>query len=534
MVAIPLTSGAYEAAGLIANAQRSVNLYAEVNPKETSPNMPVTQYARPGNILLAGPPGASQTPQSMARTGPDPAAGRCLYCSTRGAADPDGDLYAVVGHDVYFVDPDFNFRQIGELAVPFGAGIESGVSPVFMADNGQTILVVDGSQNGYTIDIASHAFAPLTDPNYMGANRVDFLDSYLLMNVPGKNQFYSTPSEAVTPIDPLMIGIKTAWPDNVGAVIVVQREIYVLGPKKGEVWFNAGMFPFPFQLMPGVIVEWGIQAIYSACKMDVFAYWIASAPEGGYMAVKAGAQNFAERISTHAIEREWKTYPRVDDCIGSTYQIEGHQFVRFSFPTADKCWVYDALTAQWFEDLSIDQNGTFHRSRCTFTAFAYGRNLGLDYANGSLYEISQEAYTDAGMAVPWVRAFPHIVNELRYAQHPYFMADIQAGIMPDTTEGTPLPAGLGGDPGPQVPSGPRPAGPEDASVPVIHFRMSRDGGGTFGEYRSKRNMSAGNYRPKVRWRGLGLATDAVFELSSTAQMCPALNGAYIDPIPSAV
>lgn len=545
MVALPLTSGAYQAMALIANAQRSVNLFPEINPQETKPNMPVTQYVRPGLITLSGvgPPGGSVPAIAATRTGPTPAAGRCLYRSTQGITDPTGDLFAVVGYAVYYIDGDWNFYLLGHMqAAPLGSRMTQATTPVYMVDNGKTILIVDGSPHGYTIDIKTRAFAQFTDPNFLGSTRVDFLDSFILMNVPGKNEWYVTPPLELSPIDPLAIGVKTVWSDNVSVVISVQREAYVLGPEKGEVWYNAGSIPFSFQLLPGVIIEQGIQAPYSACKIDAFAYWIASAPEGGYMAVKAGAQNKALRISTHAIEHEWKTYPRVDDAVGSVYQIEGHIFVRFSFPTADKCWVYDTGTQQWFEDLSIDQNGVFHRARNTYCAFAYGKNLGLDFSNGTLYEINQEAFTDGGQAIPWTRSFPHVVNELKYVQHVLFMADVQGGVTEATQEAKPgtgalvLPRGLlpPGQGGPVVPPGPVPSPPEQPIVPVVNFRMSKDGGGTWGKTRTKRNLSSGHYRPKMRWRNLGIATDAVFELSSTAQMCPALNGGWIEPVPSQV
>ena len=245
------------------------------------------------------------------------------------------------------------------------------------------------------------------------------------------------------------------------------------------------------------------------------------------MAMRGGAQNIAQRISTHAIEVEWKSYPRVDDAIGSTYQIGGHSFYRITFPAADKTWAYDAATEQWWEDNSLDSNGVLHRARNTFTAFAYNRNLGLDWANGTLYEMTYAAKTDAGQPVPWVRSFPHIVNELRYVCHPLFMADLESGTQPATGETTqllsPWSAGFSSGFGPLT----------AVEAPMVALRMSQDGGYTFGKYRPKRNISSGRYRPPMRWRGNGIARDAVFELSSTAQMCAALNGAYIDPIPAA-
>jgi hypothetical protein len=452
-------------------------------------------------------------------TGPIAGPGRCLYRSSQGVADPNGDLFAVVGQNVYFIDPDWNFNLLGALLTPAG-------TPVSMADNGTDVLVVDNSPQGYDINIATKTFTQIGDPNFLGSTRADFVDSFIILNKPGTNQWYSTTSLAIQPFNALYVGVKTAWSDIVLCVVAIEREVFVFGPQKTDVWFNAGSVPFPFQLLPGVIIEQGCQAKYSPAKMDTFVYWLASSPEGGYMAMKAGSQNVAQRISTHAIEVEWKGYPKVDDAIGSVYQYGGHSFYRLTFPTADKTWVYDAATDQWWEDNWIDNNGVLHRARNTFTAFAYGRNVGLDWANGTLYEMTPSAVTDAGQPIPWIRGFPHIVNELKYVQHPYFMADVEAGVQPGTSEGThfvgPWSAGFSSGFGPLT----------EIGAPVVNFRMSKDGGYHFGKYRPKHNISSGHNRPKMRWRQLGIATDAVFELSSTAQMCGALNGGYIEPVPA--
>lgn len=503
---IPLTSGAYSAQSLIANAQRCVNLYPESNPKNTEPAMPVTHYPRPGlGQLGAGPP--------------SPAQGRCLYRSTRGTADPNGDLFAVVGQSVYFIDPDFKFNLIGQLQI-------AATTPVSMADNGQNIVVVDNSPHGYNITIGTKAFAVISDSNFLGSTRADFLDSFIILNNPGTNQWYSTLSEQIV-FNGLFIGIKTAWPDNVLCAVAIERQVFLFGPQKTEVWYNAGTVPFPFQLVPGVIVEQGCQAAYSPAKMDTFVYWLAAAPEGGYMVMRGGSQNIAQRISTHAIEAELKTYPRVDDAIGACYEIAGHSFYKLHFPMADRTWGYDAATEQWHEDNWVDTNGVLHRARNTFCAFAYGRNVGLDWSNGTLYEISAANLTDAGIPIPWIRSFPHITNELQYVSHPVFTADVETGTRPGTTE---TPQFLS----PWNPGFSQGFGPlTTVSVPVVNFRMSRDGGYTFGKYRAKHRISSGQYRSMMRWRGNGIARDAVFELSSTAEMCGALNGAYIDPIAGA-
>lgn len=496
MSMLALTSGAYQAESLIANAQRCVNMFPESNPKETAPTFPTTHYVRPGLKPL----GAA----------PVPGFGRCLYGAT------NGDLYAVVNQLVYYIDPDWRFNQIGQL-------ITNVLTPAYMADNGTSIVVVDGSKTGYQIDLKTRAMVQINDPNFQGSTRADFIDSFVVFNIPGTNQWYCTLQGEIA-FNGLYIGVKTAWPDNILCVIANERVALLLGPKKSEVWYNAGGVPFPFNALPGIIIEQGCCATYSPQKMDTNIYWLSQSPEGARMVMRINNQNVAQRISTHAIEKEFLSYKRVDDAIGSVYQIQGHSFYCLHFPNADKTWCYDQATEQWWEDNSIDNNGVLHRARNTFNAYAYGKNVALDWATGQLYHIDLATVTDNGQAIPWIRSFPHFSNELKYVSHTAFVANVATGIMPAAGEVnqflSPFSQGFSSGFGPIT----------QVAAPVVNFRMSRDGGANFGNNRPKGNISSGRYRSMMRWRGNGLARDAVFELSSTAEMCGALNGAYIDPV----
>ncbi len=503
MVKIPLRSGAYSSQSYIANAQRSINLYSESNPETVDSPFPVTQLVRPGLKLLAA------APMAMAA--------RCLYRSTTGF------LFAVLGQNVYYIDANYTFRQIGALQANLS-------TPAYMADNGTSAFLVDGSPQGYIITLPTTStpipvMTQSADPNFFGANRVDFIDSFLIFNIPGTNQWYCTLSSQ-TSFNALFIGVKTAWPDPIQCVVAIERVVYVFGTQKSEAWYNAGTVPFPFQIQPGVIIEQGCAARYSPQKIDVNVYWLSQGPEGARMVMRGNQQLVAQRISTHAIEHELLTYTRVDDAIGSVYQIEGHSFYELHFPTANKTWAFDAATEQWFEDNWIDNNGVLNRARNTFTAYCYGLNLAMDWANGNLYQIDQSTHTDNGQPIVWSRSFPHIQNELKRLNLTSIMADVETGTSVGTGEtnafGSPWSSGFSSGFGPLT---------QSFTVPTIALRISRNGGNTYDNNRLKNFISSGHYRSVVRWRGNGFARDWVIELSSTAEMSGALNGVYVDPLP---
>jgi hypothetical protein len=519
MVAIPLTAGAYSAQSLIASAQRAVNLYAEKNPPEIESPMPVTHYPRPGLTSLGFPP----------VQGP----GRCLYRSTRGFYDPDGDLFAVVGQNCYVIDPNWTWTLLGTLLTPAG-------SPVSMADNGAEIIVVDNSLLGYQIAIpvapanyvAAGAVAPavpsftqIGDPNFLGSTRADFNNTFIILNNPGTNQWYCTEGGSPLVFNALFVGVKTGWPDNILCVVAIENEVWVFGTQKSEPWYDAGAIPFPFQINSGVIIEQGCAAAYSPAKMDTNVYWLSQSPEGARMVMKGNSQNVALRISTHAIEQELLKYARVDDAIGSVYQITGHEFYCLHFPSADKTWVFDAASEQWHEDNWIDNNGVLHRARNTFCAYAYGKNLGLDWATGQLYQIDPNAFTDAGQPIACIRSFPHIIKEMRRLSHIAFVADFQTGTLPGSANKiqffSPWSSGWSSGFGPIT----------EVAAPFLSMRYSNDGGHTWSNNRMKKAMAAGEYREIMRWRHLGLARDRVYELGWSVPMASALQGAYLDATP---
>ena len=374
--------------------------------------------------------------------------------------------------------------------------------------------------SGNNIQLSNRTMTIMGDPNFQGGTRVDFLDSFLILNQPNTKNWYASLAGQVS-FNALYVGVKTAWPDNIQCVIAVERAAWVLGKYKSELWFNAGAVPFPFQIQPGLIIEHGCCAPYSAAKQDVNCYWLSQSPEGARMIMK-GTQNIAQRISTHAIEAEFLKYPRVDDAIGSTYQINGHAFYCLDFPTADKTWVYDQATEQFHEETHIDVNGFPHRSLTPFKSYAYGTNVGLDWQTGNLYQIGPTNFTDHGTPVNYLRSFPHVIaDESERITVWKFVADIEVGTEPGTVI-NPLatsPWSLGFSPG---------FGPASITEPpLISLRTSRTRGASWGNAVMQPMGAMGKYYTRPTWNRLGFFVDGVFELSWSTPMKTALNGAFI-------
>lgn len=568
---LPLIGGAYTARSLIADAQRCVNLYPERNPPDAP--CPLTHYPTPGLVRLAD--------------GPQAAPSRCNYRAS------NGDFYRVVGSGVYFVAPDWTHTLLGS--------IPAASTPVSLSDNGLVILVADGSPDLWAIDMQAREFAPVVSASIYGATRVDYLDTFFLLNVPGTNRWYislslvsygmltspigavisgsilaggslytngtyanvpltggsGTGAQATVIIgggvvtnvtitqegtgyvvgdalsvdasdvggtgsgfqygvdtigggafDPLDVATKNGYPDPIASLICMHREVWLVGRLTSEIWYDAGAADFVFQSMPGAFIEHGCVAEYSLAKQDLMTYWL-SQDEQGRAVVLRGFSYQVQRISTHAIENEFASYPRIDDAIGFTLQQEGHTFYVLTFPTADKTWAYDQASELWHEWAFCDAQGELRRHRASCYANAYGKNLVGDWQNGNLYSLELDAYaddvdgsgpnSDGTYPITRIRSFPHLMGDDDQRRiYSGFTADMECGDDPAPGE------------------------------PLVSLRWSDDRGRTYGNAIEQSLGATGRYLTNVQWSRLGMARDRVFELSWSAPVRTALNGAFID------
>lgn len=501
---IPLTGGAYQSRNAIGDYEVAENVFMELNPQETDAPAPATHYPREGISALSSPPTAGK--------------GRGVFTLS------NGNLIAVVGPNVYFITQTWQFNLLGTI------GLQS--TPVAIDDNGTTAILVDGTPNGYQIPItAPNTLSALTDPTgtFMGSVNVSFSDTYLSFATPGTTDWNVTNPNSIV-FNALQQASKDSKPDPIVVHIFNIRQAWLIGSRESEVWFLAGSTPFPYQAWPNVQVPYGCVAPYSLVQADIDLFWLSRNKQGQAIAVQTRGSS-VEAISTRALEYEWSGYQNVSDCIGGTYQVAGHTFVIFHFPTADKSWGYDLSTKQWHRRTYIDQNGTSHREKVSFYASVgadagYPKTIvGQDWQNGTLYAVSPQTYSDAGQPIVCRRSFPHQLADLREVTFSAFVADFATGNAPNLSEaGTPFSnSDWNGDFNLDF-------GGAVITTPALCMRYSKDGGKTWSNFRQKTLITSGHYRSMMRWRGLGMGRDWVFELLWVYPGPTALQGAYVDAV----
>jgi len=454
----PILGSAYVARSVNAADNRMVNLFPEVVPE--GGKMPAFLQRAPGLALLV-----------TLGTGP-----------IRGMWQYGVYGYAVSGNTLYQIDSNW---------VGTAKGTVAGTGPVSMADNGIQLFIAANPQ-GYIYNANTDVFQQITDPDFPGAGTVGYIDGYFTFNEPNSQKIWVTSLLDGTSVDPLEFASAEGNPDDVVAVFVDHREVWVYGTNSAEVWYNAGTLDFPLARIQGAFNELGCAAPYSIAKMDNQIYWLGKDARGQGMVFRA-AGYIGQRVSTHAIEWQMQEYADLEDAVGYTYQQDGHSFYVLNFPSANTTWVFDVATGAWHERASFS-NGQLNRHRGNSQMFFNVTNVVGDYENGKIYAFDLNVYADDGQPQKWLRswrALPTGANNLTRT--------IQHAMQLDCETGVGLNLGQGAD-------------------PQVMLRFSDDAGHTWSNEHWKSMGALGQFNKRTIWRRLGATMkirDRVYEISGT-------------------
>jgi len=414
-------------------------------------------------------------------------------------------------------------QTIQGVNVPVNTMITAILTPV--AGVNQYTVSSNTAVSSETMYALNFTVIPSNDGAFSGGTTVDIVDNYFVYSRPSSQQFGA--SDALSPVSQaLSFASKDGAPDNLVALIVDHREVYLLGEASSEVWVDVGAFPFPFQRIPGTSTQHGIAAQNSVSRLgDSFAYVSRNLRGQGQIMMMQGYK--PTRISTHAVENSLVNQ-YIDDAIAWTYQLEGHEVYVVSFPTINLTWAYDIASGMWHKWLYTDTTGTYSRHRGNCCAEFQGMVLVGDYANGKIYELDKTNYTDDGINVRRLRRAPHLVTDFQrqyfeelqiqfqpgvgttglsqnqnlFIQAPYYIAPNGILIIPATQT---VVLGTQSAINSLTPT----------TNPQAMLRWSDDGGSTWSNEHWTTIGALGKYQNRAIWRRLGQARDRVFEVVVT-------------------
>jgi hypothetical protein len=355
--------------------------------------------------------------------------------------------------------------------------------------------VASGNAFTDTVSLNVAPFGQVIDPGFLGAQRIAFIEGWLIFNKPNSRVFFTTGPTPYQQIFPgSFFSLKDSSSDNLITLHENNRELWLIGERTSEVWYNAGGVNFPFQRIPGVGPQVGCAAVHSITRIGTELAWLAHNEQGQNIVAVTDQYSYA-RISTHAIEHALSSYPVIGDCISYGYEEEGHAFLMMTLPQADRTWCFDLTAGVWHQRASFQAStGQFHRHRSNaFMDFGDVRLVG-DYQTGNVHRMSRDYYTDNGAPLICIRRTPHLWSKANRER--IFFAQLQIEFTP----GVGLQTGQGSD-------------------PQLMLRWSDDGGFTWSNQHWKTIGKAGQTKNRAIFRQLGRARDRVWEAS------------FSDPVP---
>lgn len=419
-----------------------------------------------------------------------------------------GKVYAVVDNKVYKITVNTTAETASHVEI--GTISSSSTGTMRSASNTTQIAWVDGSGTGYIYTPGTSTFATInsSDSDFPGGDSIVFLDGYFIVNDPGTGNIYTSAANNGNNWDPLDVGTAESSPDNIVSLETSKGELWVIGERTTEIWFDAGNASgIPLSPRDGLEIQIGCGAKYSVVQLDDLVIWLDSR---GYIVQSNVSPIIRDNnsgynlqiISTEAITSEILSYSVRSDAIACSYNDRGHLMYAITFPTAKKTWVFDYSTKLWHErSWANTVTGAPEHHLIQHSVVLDHLQLCGGIRSGKIYMLKPDVYTEDDTTISRTRTTA-----------PLYDPDVYGLIGIDNLS-VRISTGLAG------------LGQE----PEVAMRYSNDGGFTWSNETLRRSTGAtGEYAKRVDWNRLGTAREWLFEFVITEPVPFSIIDASID------
>ena len=176
-----------------------------------------------------------------------------------------------------------------------------------------TITLSANSASNQTADaftLAIPAFGQILDPAFLGADRIAFIEGWLIFNQPGTRTFYTNaPIPYTLTFAGAFYALKDSSTDNLITLFENNRELWLVGERTSE-----GLVQLRWgQFLPSSLTawdrgpRWDVPAKHSIARIGPNLIWLARNEQGENMVMMTN-QYAMQRVSTHAIEAALSSY----------------------------------------------------------------------------------------------------------------------------------------------------------------------------------------------------------------------------------
>lgn len=474
--------------------------------------------------------------------------------------DPTNDhLFDVQGDTLYDVLSD---GTLNPTVMPLSPIQDDG--KLVSMDSSRNSLFIVGGGVFYRVNSAA---LQTPDQDFVPA-ALGVLGGYVICIAKDTDRFYFSRDDGVT-WDPLDFEETQAYPNNLLALVVDHQQLWLFGNRITQVFQVTADPNAPFSPISAGVIEMGIASPTGWAKLDNSIFWLGRNRDGEHQVWRANGYS-PQRVSNNAVEAAIRSYPSIDDAIMQSYTLTS-PCIRLTFPSANNglgaTWEYDVAADSWYQPAwwnPILRRYERHRGQCYTSAF--GTIIVGDYANGFLYTMSEDNFSDCGFPLRWERRTPHSTSDGKNVQYKRFELFMQTGVgstvqpvwlhghgIPPATFTAELATLVGAatitpeqavvlqsiydwtiyDQSLALPGATLMAtlGFFNASAdPRVSLRWSRNGGETYTAFFSRSIGRAGSFSKRIYWTYLGMDRDRVWEISGDAPVKTAIVQGTFDAV----
>ena len=443
----------------LADGERTMNFYAE----------PASVPGQSGPMALYPTPGVTKLVTA------DDAPGRAMAVAA-------GRMFCVMGRTLYEISDAYVLPSRNPSTPMVNDGNPATIS--WNGDGGGQLLITSGNY-AYLFTLSSNAFTQVRDPSSDGGSTMGVqLDGYFIVLDTATSTIYLSDLLDGATWSATQFAQRSIASDPWVSMAVLNRQLWLLGSRTSEVWYNSAATPFPFQPHPSGLVAYGCVAPYSTMVTGETLLWLAATHDGTGQVVQT--TDFSpDVVSSFAVSTAIGQYSTIDDAIGGSYTQLGHSFYVLTFPAEKKTWAFDttpnmALRApqRWAERGTwVSEENEYQAWRPCYFLYQNDELLVLDFTTGSVYRLDHTVGTDVDdREIRRIRRPPSLFVENQVLRVSAFELLLQPGLG--------LATGQGDD-------------------PQVSLRVSGDGGETFGNERLAGAGKIGQYGARTRWLRCG-------------------------------
>tara|TARA_R110002110_G_scaffold139_2_gene557 strand:+ start:625 stop:2118 length:1494 start_codon:yes stop_codon:yes gene_type:complete len=443
----------------LADGERTMNFYAE----------PASVPGQSGPMALYPTPGVTSLVTA------DDAPGRAMAVAA-------GRTFCVMGRTLYEISDAYVLTSRNPSTPMVNDGNPATIS--WNGDGGGQLLITSGNY-AYLFTLASNAFAKVRDPASEGGSTMGVqLDGYFVVLDTSTSTIYLSDLLDGSTWSATQFAQRSIASDPWVSMAVLNRQLWLLGSRTSEVWYNSAATPFPFQPHPSGLVAYGCVAPYSTMVTGETLLWLAATHDGTGQVVQT--TDFSpDVVSSFAVSTAIGQYSTISDAIGGSYTQLGHSFYILTFPAEKRTWAFDttpnmALTApqRWAERGTwVSEENEYQAWRPCYSTYQNDELLVLDFTTGSVYRLDHTVGTDVD------------AREIRRIRRPSSLF-VQNQVLRVSAFEVFLEPGLGLSTG-------------QGDDPQVSLRVSGDGGKTFGNERLAGAGKIGEYGARTRWLRCG-------------------------------